>query len=119
MRSVKNTSNGEASALGAYLEARLKTGSTERSLFVSTAGTAPAYNTVKAVFLQLLRSAGLDCPPGLKRPRMHDLRHTFAVRSLEQCWCSRDALARHVVALSTVVHGIHPLLTPPIQKGST
>jgi integrase len=94
-------------ALGAYLAVRGKTGTLERALFVSNAGTAPAYNTVKAVFLQLLRSAGLDCPPGRKRPRIHDLRHTFAVRSIEQCRCSRDAIARHIVALSTYLGHAH------------
>lgn len=94
-------------ALGAYLAVRGKTGAVERALFVSNAGTVPAYNTVKAVFLQLLQSAGLDCLPGRKRPRLHDLRHTFAVRSLEQCRCSQDAVARHIVALSTYLGHAH------------
>ena len=94
-------------ALSAYLAARGKTGSAERTLFLSNAGTAPAYNTVKAVFLQLLQSAGLDCPQGRKRPRIHDLRHTFAVRSLEQCRCDQDAIDRHSVALSTYLGHAH------------
>ena len=33
--------------------------------------------------------------------RIHDLRHTFAVRSLERCAPERHAIARHLVALST------------------
>jgi integrase len=32
---------------------------------------------------------------------MHDFRHTFAVRSLEQCQPDRRAVAQHMVALST------------------
>ena len=34
-------------------------------------------------------------------PRIHDLRHTFATRALEQCPTRRDAVARHFVALAT------------------
>ena len=38
-------------------------------------------------------------------PRIHDLRHSFAVRSLESCR-GREAVARHIVALSTYLgHG--------------
>ena len=38
---------------------------------------------------------------------MHDLRHTFAVRSLEQCRCDPDAIARHIIALSTYLGHAH------------
>ena len=34
-------------------------------------------------------------------PRIHDLRHTFAVRALETCPDGRDRIARHMLALST------------------
>ena len=33
--------------------------------------------------------------------RLHDLRHTFATRALEQCATRREAVARHFVALAT------------------
>ena len=45
--------------------------------------------------------------PGQPGPRIHDLRHTFAVRSLEQCPRDREAVARHVVALSTYLGHAH------------
>jgi len=35
------------------------------------------------------------------------LRHTFAVRSLEQCGHDRNAVARHIVALSTYLGHAH------------
>lgn len=35
------------------------------------------------------------------RPRLHDLRHTFAVRALERCPAGRDAVNRHMLALTT------------------
>ena len=57
-------------------------------------------------------------------PRIHDLRHTFAVRSLEQCQPDRRAVAQHMVALSTYlghtnVTGTYWYLeaTPIIMRG--
>jgi site-specific recombinase XerD len=37
-------------------------------------------------------------------PRIHDLRHTFAVRSLEQCGHDRTAVARHIVRDRAMLH---------------
>lgn len=73
---------------------------------VSNTGAAPAYPTVVAIFLRLARSIGLRGAPGERGPRIHDLRHSFAVRSLESCRRDREAVARHIVALSTYLgHG--------------
>ena len=94
-------------ALDEYLSVRARRGTLDGALFVSNTGTAPAYNTVVAVFLRLARSSGLRGKPGQQGPRIHDLRHTFAVRSLEQCRHERDAVARHIVALSTYLGHAH------------
>ena len=88
-------------ALDDYLSVRVRLGNLDSALLVSITGKAPSYHTVVAVFLQLARSIGLRGEPGQPGPRIHDLRHTFAVRSLEQCRHDREAVARHVVALST------------------
>jgi integrase len=40
-------------------------------------------------------------PARTRRPRIHDLRHSFATRVLEQCGTKREEVARHFVALST------------------
>ena len=40
-------------------------------------------------------------PERNQQPRIHDLRHTFATRVLEQCGAERGEVARHFVALST------------------
>src|SRR4029077_14919867 len=64
------------------------------------------YSGVNATFLQLARSAGLRGDPGLGGCRVHD-RHTFAVRSLEQCTGDRKAVARHMAALSTYLGHAH------------
>lgn len=76
-------------------------------LLRSTAGTSPSYNTVGAVFRELTRSVGIRPPAGKPGPRLHDLRHTFAVRSLERCGSGRAAIDRHMVALSTYLGHAH------------
>lgn len=94
-------------ALDEYLAVRARLGTLDGALLVSTTGKAPSYNTVVAVFLRLARSIGLRGKLGQPGPRIHDLRHTFAVRSLEQCRHDRDAVARHVIALSTYLGHAH------------
>jgi integrase len=94
-------------ALDDYLSVRVRLGTLDSALLVSITGKAPSYHTVVAVFLQLARSIGLRGEPGQPGPRIHDLRHTFAVRSLEQCRHDREAVARHVVALSTYLGHAH------------
>jgi integrase len=94
-------------ALDQYLSVRVRLGTLEEALLVSTTGKAPSYNTVVAIFLRLARSVGLRGAPGQPGPRIHDLRHTFAVRSLERCRHDRDVVARHVVALSTYLGHAH------------
>lgn len=94
-------------AVDEYLSVRARLGTLDNALLVSTTGKAPSYYTVVAVFLRLARSIGLRGEPGKRGPRIHDLRHTFAVRSLEQCRHDRDSIARHVVALSTYLGHAH------------
>jgi len=55
---------------------------TTTSFFVSTAGTRLIYNVFHFTFLELVRQAGLQRRSLTCRPRPHDLRHTFAVRTL-------------------------------------
>jgi integrase len=93
-------------ALDGYLSVRLRLGTLDHALLVTTTGRAPSYNTVAAPFRWLARSIGLRGKPGQPGPRIHDLRHTMAVRSLEQCPCDQEEVSRHIVALSTYLgHG--------------
>jgi integrase len=94
-------------ALEAYLSVRRRLGTLDGAVFVSNAAGAPAYPTVLATFLRLARSIGLRGAPGEQGPRIHDLRHSFAVRSLESCGADREAVARHIVALSTYLGHSH------------
>ena len=94
-------------ALDGYIARRLKAQSLSDALFITHHGTPPAYPTVKNVFLQIARSIGLHGTPGSRRARIHDLRHTFAVRSLERCAHDAEAVARHITALSTYLGHAH------------
>jgi len=94
-------------ALNGYLAARLKAASHSDTLFISHQGMPLAYPTVITVFLQVVRSIGLRGSPGSRGPRIHDLRHTFAVRSLERCEHDAQAVARHITALSTYLGHAH------------
>jgi integrase len=94
--------------LARYLALRQKIGGADDSLFVSLRGGGLSYSRFVGVFLSLMRSIGLRGSPGTRGPRIHDLRHTFAVRSLEACVGSDKDVARHVVALSTYLGHAHP-----------
>lgn len=94
-------------ALERYLAVRSKMASVDPALFLSPVGTGPKYPTVIAVFLSLARRLGLRAPPGQRGPRLHDLRHTFAVRSLEHCRADRPSIARHMAGLSTYLGHAH------------
>ena len=94
-------------ALDRYLRARRTLAFAECALFVSDIGRPLSYNTAHGIFLRLLDRASLRGAYAGKDPRIHDLRHTFAVRSLEQCRQDRAAIARHIVALSTYLGHTH------------
>lgn len=52
------------------------------NVFVSGAGTAVAYTHFGLTFRQAIHAAGIGEPVPAGRPRIHDLRHSFAVRTL-------------------------------------
>lgn len=91
--------------LDAYLEVRVRYGGLQDKLFLTECGQPLPCGTARHVFHAVLKRAGIaaDRP---RRPRMHDLRHTFATRVLEQCAAGREEVARDFVALSTYLgHG--------------
>jgi integrase len=98
-------------ALDAYLKVRAKVAGSDDAVFLSERGTALGYRSVNSVFLSIVRRLGIHPGPGQRGPRIHDLRHTFAVRSLEQCAGNRDAIARHMLALATYLGHAHFLDT--------
>src|SRR5262249_4371491 len=76
------------------------------SLHIGCRQTAALYY-VRSVFLKLLDRTGLRGANAGRDPRIHDLRHTFAVRSLELCGLDRIAVTQHIVALSTYLGHVH------------
>jgi integrase/recombinase XerD len=52
------------------------------SFFVSTRGNRMDKSAVQKAFRALCRHAGIERPRGSPQPRVHDLRHSFAVRTL-------------------------------------
>ena len=55
---------------------------TSTSFFVSTAGTRLGHGTVDWTFRNLLGPAGITWPSQRRSPRLADLRHSFAVKTL-------------------------------------
>lgn len=94
-------------ALDGYLAQRRCWSGGDDHLFVSHRGGPLPYQTVNATFLRLTRTMGLRPGPGQPGPRLHDLRHTFAVRALERCPREPGAITRHMLALSTYLGHTH------------
>lgn len=96
-------------ALEGYIQRRrLVPGVATNALFLGDHGRRPAYTSLYALFLRIAREIGLRGLPGEKGPRLHDLRHTFAVRSLESCGGDRRAISRHMLALATYLGHVDP-----------
>jgi integrase len=88
-------------ALNRYLAVRARLNAGGDDLFVVTTGRAPQKSTVYQVFRRLAHQLGIRDLGRMPGPRVHDLRHTFAARSLEACTPDRSAVATHMLALST------------------
>ena len=52
------------------------------SFFLSGGGTRLNHTNTSTTFAGLLEAAGIATPPGRRRPRLYDLRHSFAVATL-------------------------------------
>ena len=93
-----------ASRMKAYLERRRKAGfstAPTAPVFLSVIGTRHGHPGFVTVFLEILRSLGLRGPKGERGPRIHDLRHTFAVERLLAWYRHGDNLAAKLPLLST------------------
>lgn len=82
-------------------------------VFVSIQGRGLRYPTVVAIFLRLVRVIGIHPGPGHRGPRIHDLRHSFAVRVLEAspATASPIEIGAHMLALSTYLGHADPAST--------
>jgi integrase/recombinase XerD len=88
-------------ALTTYLVRRQHWAGTAPHLFVSRRHGPLSPTVVTQTFHQVLAAAGIPRDYGRRRPRLIDLRHTFAVRTLEASPETREAIGRHTLALTT------------------
>jgi len=86
--------------LGRYLLQRQEARCGGDHVFVSNEGQPLVYWKVHSVFRTLLKSAGFKPSRG-RWPRIHELRHTFAVRALEASPSGRRRIGQHMLALAT------------------
>jgi integrase len=81
---------------------------TTPALFISPAGTRLLYCNVHATFRQLRSRAGLSPGAGSSRPRIHDLRHSFAVRTLLEAYRDGHDVQHRLALLSTYLGHVDP-----------
>jgi integrase/recombinase XerD len=94
-------------ALERYLEQRNACAGDDDHVFISKTGRPLSYAMINGTFRSLVESLQLGQNPGVPQPRIHDLRHGFAVRALECCPGTPDDVARHTLALSTYLGHAH------------
>lgn len=81
------------------------------AFFTSAIGTRVLRDNVSTIFPRLVREAGLRSPVGRRAPRAHDLRHTFAVRTLIG-WHRRHLdVNEHIPVLSAWLGHVDPANT--------
>ncbi len=98
-------------AIATYSEIRDRTCGHTTALFVSRAGNRLVYTNVCEVFGRLRDTAGLKPRSPQCRPRIHDLRHSFAVRTLID-WYSRGLdVGERLAWLSTYLGHAGPTST--------
>jgi integrase/recombinase XerD len=117
IRAVKNHRQREVvlhpsatAALGHY--ARVRDGRCPRpatpAFFVTDHGQRPHNTVFWQTFRALIEQAGLEGCGQRVRPRPHDLRHTFAVRTLIGWYRSGEQIDRKMPALSTYLGHVSP-----------
>lgn len=84
-----------------YLQQRRPYAPFDDHVFVSLRRKPLLVRDVETAFRTAVKHVGLPRGPGRARPTPHSLRHTFATRALYTCPDGRDAITRHMVALST------------------
>jgi integrase/recombinase XerD len=95
-----------AGALQQYLLRRRRFASGDEHVFISCRGGKLGYAGAADIFQEVLRAAGIQGQPDGPKPRLHALRHRFALKALEACADGRDRVTRHMLALSTYLgHG--------------
>jgi integrase len=85
--------------------------SSNASFFVSTTGTRLLRDNVSTVFPRLVREAGLAGSGHRRPPRLHDLRHSFAVNTLIRWYEQGLDVEQRLPLLSTYLGHVAPKST--------
>lgn len=80
--------------------ARRRPRSDDDPVFIDERGLPLRYLAVRDTFNRLVSRVGIR-PESIRRPRLHDLRHTFAVRALQSSPAGRSRCGAHMAALAT------------------
>jgi integrase/recombinase XerD len=105
--------NSTVDALDEYRQLRDHRGPKPKSLafFVSMRGTRLLSGHVREAFRELRRHAGLTAVPGGRAPRVHDLRHSFAVATLVDWYRAEADVAVRLPRLSSYLGHAAPEAT--------
>ena len=80
------------------------------SFFISSTGGRVWHQNFHHVFLRLVAQAGIRGPAG-RRARLHDLRHTFAVKTVADWYRAGLDVERRLPWLSTYLGHVSPTST--------
>lgn len=97
-------------ALADYLSVRdrLSPLAADPAMFVSAAGTRMLYCNFHDAWRKIVNQAGLHPRSPTCRPRPHDLRHTFAVNTLQSWYRNGDDVTARLPTLSTFLGHVDP-----------
>lgn len=100
-------------ALDNYLQKRDRLHPAPRgpAVFITTTGNRLLYGDAQCTFHHLVQSAALTPRSASCRPRLHDLRHTFAVRSLQDAYRLGADVGLRLTLLSTYLGHVDPAAT--------
>ncbi len=111
-------------ALEHYLQIRRTLVADTDVLFLSRRRRPLDGSSLLVTFQTLCEQAGIKGAGARRKPRLHDLRHSFAVHALERCSAEREGVERHMLALSTYLGHSKPSdtywyleRTPELMRG--
>jgi integrase/recombinase XerD len=105
-------SPGTVQALASYAQTRDQQlpGPRTPAFFVSTAGTPAAYSHFGAAFRRVIAASGVGAGSPV-RPRVHDMRHSFAVHTLAGWYRAGEDVSALLPRLSTYLGHRDPVST--------
>lgn len=83
----------------------------DQALFVTSKATRPRANNVESAFRTLTRACGLWPATEARAPRLHDLRHTFAVNTLLDAHRAGIDVEARIAGLATYLGHVSPAST--------